>query len=319
MSDNTEISWTDATWNPIRARLRDHERLTQLGGTAIVSAGTWGYHCERISPGCQHCYAERMNGRMLPSWGTGLDYTRPNRDKVEVYLDETELVRPLRWKKPRMIFPCSMTDLFGEWVPDEMIDRVFAVMALASHHVFQVLTKRAERLHSWAIGWGLQGRQSGVLESIRAKTFGIGHPSDVTYPLPNVWLGVSVEDRQRKDRIDHLRRTPAAVRWLSLEPLIEGLGTIDFTGISWCVIGGESGPGARPCDLAWIRSLIAQCRAAGVAPYCKQWGSHAVYVDPHDDIRGPVVKRVLLVDRKGANPEEWPRDIRCREYPEVQR
>lgn len=304
---STRISWTDETWNPIRARLKGSDR--------------WGYHCERISPGCQHCYACTMNGRMLPSWGTGLDYTVPNREKVEIFLDEKELLKPLSWKKSRRVFPCSMTDLFAAFVPDEMIDRMFAVMALTPWHTYQVLTKRADRMAAYCsdltfarmCDWINRSADGGLhrvgaynLCSIAYKaTKGTKYQgrSVPGPPLPHVWLGVSCEDQKRADeRIPHLLRTPAAVRFLSCEPLLEGADILPYlrpicaqcgqrvdasacgpthaaiwamrgkTGnwIDWLITGAESGPGARPCQEEWIRSLRDQCVAAGTAFFYKQ-------------------------------------------------
>lgn len=307
MSDNTKIEWADATWNPIRAWRNDASKDT----------GRWGLHCEKVSPGCKNCYAERMNGRMLPAWGTGLDYTVPNREKVEVFLDLSELAKPHSWRNPRRVFVESMSDLFGEWVPDEMIEEVFNAMGRDPRHTFQVLTKRAERMQEYA--------NSPWRQMIKSCDL----------PLPNVWLGVSVEDRQRLPRIERLRNTPAALRFLSLEPLLEDLGDIDLTGIEWVICGGESGPGARPCNVKWIRSIVRQCQETGVPSFVKQLGACPV-VDAcrqyHWDFGeaigrkarfSPVDKmhpstglwRVHFAERKGGDPEEWPQDLRVRELP----
>jgi len=136
MADNSKIEWCDSSWSPIRAKLKGSDR--------------WGYHCERVSPGCKNCYASTMNGRMLPAWGTGLDYTVPNREKVEIFLDETELLKPLRWKKPRRIFVESMSDWCATFVTDEMRDRIMAVEALCPQHTFLFLTKRAKECAEYA-------------------------------------------------------------------------------------------------------------------------------------------------------------------------
>lgn len=227
----TKIEWTKnadgtagKTWNPIRARLKADEEFPRgPEDYRVVSAGTWGFHCEHVSPGCKNCYAERMNGRTLPAWGTGLDYSVPNREKVDIYLDETELLKPLHWKKPRSIFPCSMTDMFAEFVTDEMIDRMFAVMALCPQHTFQVLTKRAERMREYFTcdPWPRISLEGSKLRGL----------CWVNVPLSNVHLGVSVEDQQRAaERIPHLLQTPAAVRWVSYEP---ALGPVDFTRINY--------------------------------------------------------------------------------------
>lgn len=261
MADGTKIEWTDATWNPITG-------------------------CSVTSPGCTNCYAMHLAGTRLahhPS-RAGLTHevngnhvwTGATRFNVQ-WLDQ-----PLRWRKPRRIFVCAHGDLFHEAVPDEWIDRVFAVMALAPQHTFQVLTKRAGRMREYLTHPRL--------------------PRVIDLPLPNVWLGVSVEDQVRaNERIPHLLATPAAVRWISAEPL---LGPIDLTAIDlpggwsevfplgqeilgrphvddegnpmtrldWVVVGGESGHDARPMYPDWARSLRDQCAAAAVPFFFKQWG-----------------------------------------------
>ncbi|MCW4114783.1 phage Gp37/Gp68 family protein [Aurantimonas sp. MSK8Z-1] len=309
----TRIEWTDETWNPIRARRR---------GT-----GKSGWHCEPVSPGCANCYAEGFNRRL----GTGLPYKPGHRRDVEIVLDEPTLVQPLRWRRPRMIFPGSMTDLFADFVTDDMLDRIFAVMALCPQHTFQVLTKRPERMRDYLTDPRSTGRIArrildlwiGGEKHARAAMAGdrwpvrsigvVDDPDDVTVdlPLPNVWLGVSCEDQKRADaRVPVLLDTPAAVRWVSAEPL---LGPIDFTQIDherdrgweeplnaleayslaqaledwgedceqqadrprldWIVVGGESGSGARPMHPDWARSIRDQCAAAGVPFHFKQWGA----------------------------------------------
>jgi protein gp37 len=286
MSDGTSIEWTDASWNPLRARAK------------IVGGGT-GWACVRVSQGCVNCYAATFNKRL----GTGLDYTVPALAKVETYLDEKVLDAPLHWRKPRKVFVCSMTDLFGEWVSDSEIAEVFGVMARARQHTFQVLTKRPERMRHW-----------------------VADVVHFTEGLPNVWLGTSVEDQASADeRIPHLLATPAAVRFLSCEPL---LGPVDLGvawsasrrsvqdlflngfGIDWLIVGGESGARARPMDLAWARSLVAQCRAARVAPFVKQIGSKPV-------VGGSDMKqhRFYSTESHGRAMDEWPEDLRIREWP----
>jgi protein gp37 len=359
MSVVSKIEWTEKTWNPIRARLRtDVPMPTKQHPLRVLRAGVWGYHCERVSPGCQNCYAEAMNGRMLPAWGTGLGYTIPNREKVEIYLDEEELQAPLKWRKPTMVFPCSMTDLFGEWVPDTMLERIWAVMAMCDRHTFQVLTKRADRL-DWI------PRQIGMAASLledHVEEFLGEYAALANWPLPNVWLGVSVEDQQRADeRIAHLLQTPAALRWVSYEP---ALGPVDFSAIShdgrpcsedqkglnaltgefryyreddgepcsdwdagldWIVIGGESGSGARPFDLAWAHQTIGDCAAAGVPCFVKQLGALPVIGAEENLHEWPkhVIRdvwsggdKVRLRHRKGGDPEEWHPALRVRQMPE---
>lgn len=346
---DTKIEWAEKTWNPIRSRTRTATAIngpnplidSPLHGK-IIPAGIWGYHCEHVSPGCINCYAERMNGRTLPAWGTGLDYTVPNRDKVEIYIDEAELLKPLHWRKPCKIFPGSMTDWCAEFVTDEMRDRMLAVAALTPRHTYLFLTKRADRMRQYFNGIHSAERYGELNDAARAVDNANHTPcyqSNIAilptqrhgmvpwnWPLANVWLGVSVEDRPRLERVKHLRGTTAAVRWLSLEPLLEDLGEIDLSGIDWVVIGGESGPGARPMDVAWARSLLKQCREAGVAAFMKQLGGapHSPadrithrYNPRHAEM--PQGFSRYLNDRKGADPEEWPQDLHVREYPEVPR
>jgi protein gp37 len=239
MGAQSAIEWTDATWNPIRAR--------------NVKTGKVGWHCEHATTGCVVCYAERRN-----RWiGTGLPFKPGHLNgDVELYLDEEMLTAPLRWRRPRMVFVCSMTDLFADFVPDEWIDKMFAVMALSPQHTFQVLTKRAERM-------GRYMNANSVRDSaLRANS---------KWPLGNVWLGVSTERQEEYEaRKEHLRATPAAVRFFSFEPLIGPI-KADYLG-DWVIVGGESGPKARPMHPQWARDLRDQCAAAGVPFFFKQWG-----------------------------------------------
>jgi protein gp37 len=268
MGDKSAIEWTDATWNPV------------VG-------------CSVISPGCKRCYAMATAAGLERRFGSekygGLTQV-VNGHPVwtgEVRLVEEALAQPLRWRRPRRIFVNSMSDLFHEGLSDEAIDRVFAVMALAPQHTFQVLTKRAERMRAYMIDSGrILGRQHKIRAAI-ADIAGGRDSAGVTEtwarvsgsvaagswrPLPNVWLGVSVEDRERTSRIAELRATPAIRRFLSIEPLLEDLGYIALSGIDWVIVGGESGPGARPMHPDWVRSLRDQCRDAGVPFFFKQWG-----------------------------------------------
>jgi protein gp37 len=219
MSANSKIEWTDSTWNPIRG-------------------------CVKISPGCKNCYAEAFAERFRGVKG------HPYERGFDLRLIQEKLSEPLRWKKPRMIFVNSMSDLFQDGVPDEYIVEVARIMATADWHIFQVLTKRAERMRD------LLG---GVLNFISNSR--------------HVWWGVSVEDRKYGlPRIDHLRSAPAAVRFLSIEPLLEDLGHFDLSGIHWVIVGGESGPYARPIEHQWIESIRHQATSAGVPFFFKQWG-----------------------------------------------
>ena len=195
--------------------------------------------CSKISSGCLNCYAERMAKR-LRAMG------QPNyRNGFEVTLHPHLVGAPLSWRSPRLVFVNSMSDLFHENVPLEFIQDVFSVMGHAHWHTFQVLTKRSERLVELA--------------------------PQLNWP-ENVWMGVSVEDAEGTDRIDHLRQVCAAVRFLSLEPLIGPLRDLNLKGIHWAIVGGESGPGARPMDPDWVTDLRDQCRHASVAFFFKQWG-----------------------------------------------
>ena len=214
MAQGSGIEWTESTWNPVTG-------------------------CNKISPGCKHCYAERMAER-LQAMG------QPNyRNGFQLTLQPRMLELPLAWKRPQTIFVNSMSDLFHKDVPLDYIQRVFDVMRRAHWHRFQVLTKRADRLAALdrELEWAA-----------------------------NVWMGVSVENADYVDRIDDLQRTRAMVKFLSLEPLLGPLPRLDLRGIDWAIVGGESGPGARAMDPRWVTELRDQCVAAGVAFFFKQWG-----------------------------------------------
>lgn len=219
MSLQSSIEWTDATWNPVRG-------------------------CTKISPGCTHCYAEtfaeRFRGVPGHAYERGFDL-RLVPEKVE---------EPLSWKRPRMVFVNSMSDLFHLGVPDEYISKVAETMLRADWHTFQILTKRSERLREMLRG-----------------------PLRLSAAAAHVWWGVSVENKKYGlPRIEHLRASPARVRFLSIEPLLEDLGTINLRGISWVIVGGESGPGARPMKAEWVRAIRDQCLEAEIPFFFKQWG-----------------------------------------------
>ena len=200
--------------------------------------------CTKVSPGCVHCYAETFAERFRGVPGHPFEFG------FDLRLVPEKLGDPLRWRAPRMVFVNSMSDLFHDGVPDQYVTAVAKVMAAADWHTFQVLTKRAERL-------------AGLLES------------DLSFAAQcrNIWWGVSVENRTHGlVRIEHLRRAPAVVRFLSIEPLLEDLGRLDLRGINWVIVGGESGPGARPISVDWVRGIRDQCRDAGVPFFFKQWG-----------------------------------------------
>lgn len=200
--------------------------------------------CTKISAGCKHCYAERLAIR-LQAMGS-----HRYRSGFDVALQPDQLPLPLRWRTPKMIFVNSMSDLFHEAVPDEYVRAVVGVMALADWHTYQVLTKRAGRLRR-------------LLEGKLATAAVLKH----------IWWGVSVENkRYGLPRVEELRRTPAAVRFLSIEPLLEDLGPVDLSGIHWAIVGGESGPGARPLRQEWVESIRHQCDEAAVPFFFKQWG-----------------------------------------------
>jgi len=290
----SKIEWTDKTWNPV------------VG-------------CSLASPGCTNCYAMKMASR-LERMGVAhyAGLTAPSKagavwtGKI-AHAPEHILTAPLRWRKPQTIFPNSMGDLFHEDVPDEWIDQSFGVMALCPQHTFMPLTKRSRRMLAYvARGDDEHGSLIESIADIGARFMEDGDNAHdwllgMPWPLPNVWLGTSVEDRARKHRIDDLRETPAAVRFLSFEPLLEDLGEIDLTGIHWVIVGGESGSGARVFQLQWARSIIKQCQAAGVPVFMKQVGAYAT------DGRG----QLHFSDRKGGTMDEWPEDLRVREFPKV--
>ena len=214
MGANSAIEWTESTWNPVTG-------------------------CTKISPGCKHCYAERMAER-LEAMGQG-NY----RNGFKLTLQPQMLELPLRWRKPQRIFVNSMSDLFHEDVPQAYIQAVFDVMGRAHWHEFQVLTKRADRLAELSphLDW-----------------------------RSNIWMGVSIENSQYTKRIELLRGTGASVKFLSIEPLLGAVGKIDLRDIGWVIVGGESGPGARPMQREWVIDIRRQCRAARVPFFFKQWG-----------------------------------------------
>jgi len=219
MSETSSIEWTDATWNPVRG-------------------------CDKISPGCKHCYAKTFAERFRGVPG------HPYEQGFDIRLVPEKLEEPLKWKRPRKIFVNSMSDLFHPAVPDEYIRSVAEIMMQAPWHTFQVLTKRAERIARL-----LNGELQFAAQS------------------PHIWWGVSVENKKHGlPRIAQLQSAHASVRFLSVEPLLEDLGTMDLRGISWVIVGGESGAGARPMRADWVRSIREQCADADVSFFFKQWG-----------------------------------------------
>ncbi len=323
MADKSNIEWTDATWNPI------------VG-------------CSIVSPGCTNCYAMKMAARiqkMNRTGGSGSNYvnhydgTTQDSKAGAVWTGKVALapdklfLKPISWRQPRRVFVNSMGDLFHESISDEWIDRVFAVMALCPQHTFQVLTKRAERMRVYLSHQAVE------------RIYAAACRNDETladrwrWPLPNIWLGVSCERQQEADeRIPLLLQTPAAVRFISAEPLLgqidltrlmlktgdtinavhqsigkprdDGNGYIDFprvpaTSLNWVIVGGESGPGARPFHLEWADDLVGQCRGADVACFVKQFGA----VPMSDGYP------LELKSSKGGDWDEWPERLRVRQFP----
>jgi protein gp37 len=301
----TKIEWTDETWNP-----------------------TTG--CNKVSAGCLHCYAEGVAGRF---WG--------DREFTDVRFHPERLEIPLKWKKPRKVFVNSMSDLFHESLTDEQVDQVFAVMAMTPKHTYQVLTKRPERMLNylsfnpygqiipkdllhiqnravlWSHAGGNVAEKLGKFDEIYYENPWIYHPSGdespdawLTFPLVNVWVGVSAENQEMAEkRIPLLLQTPAALRFVSCEPL---LGNIDLTPwlygdnrLDWVIVGGESGQSARACRLDWIRAIAKQCQKAGAAVFVKQAGSNAISNDAP----------LKLKNRKGGDLDELPVDLRVRQFP----
>lgn len=256
MADGTGIEWTDATWNPLRG-------------------------CTEVSPGCDHCYAAsvalRFSGKGQPYEGLAVAGEGGHPKWTgEIMLVPAHLTDPLRWQRPRRIFVNSMSDLFHPGVSRDYIDRVFAVMACANRHNFQVLTKRPQIMANYLNDPGTRGRImracTDMLETHWAYIHGIDYDA-TAWPLPNVWLGTSVEDERATSRIKALNRCPAAIRFLSCEPLI---GPVDISpylgGLQWVITGGESGRYHRPLDLDWVRTIRDHCVGAGVAYFHKQHG-----------------------------------------------
>lgn len=309
MADKTGIEWTEQTWNP-----------------------TTG--CDRVSPGCDNCYAltmaKRLKGMGSAKYQTDGDPSTSG-PGFGLAMHADTLTDPLGWKKPRHVFVNSMSDLFHKDVTDEFIAQVFAVMALTPRHTYQVLTKRHARLRSLLNQPGFE-RQV-LVWSHRLKderhepSWNPGEHRFTTWPLPNVWIGVSAEDQKWADiRIPALTQTPAAVRFLSCEPLTGPVRlhrghahcpTHDFAGgfcsspcpdlilPDWVIIGGESGPGAREFNPQWAADLIADSRLAQSAPFVKQLGS--VWARANG-----------ASDAKGGKPTDWPEELRVREFPKPQ-
>ena len=255
MADKTEIEWTDATWNPVTG-------------------------CSIASPGCRHCYAMRLAGGRLKHHPSRRGLTRKGHAGPvwtgAVRLNEKWLIDPLRRRAPKRIFVCAHADLFHPAVPTDWIDLVHAVMACAPRHDFQVLTKRSSRMRAYFTDPDLEERVRAAVRDLQQRYPRRRDlrqlPEHSLFPLRNEWLGVSVEDNARTLRIDHLRQTPAALRFVSFEPLLEYLGNLDLSGISWAIVGGESGPRARRMPVDWVHAILDDCFEQDVAFFFKQWG-----------------------------------------------
>ncbi|MDP2383376.1 MAG: phage Gp37/Gp68 family protein [Nitrospirota bacterium] len=335
MSTATSIEWTDKTWNPVRG-------------------------CSMVSAGCTNCYAMKQAHRFSgPDQAyDGLTELGPQgaRWTGEIRLVPDALLQPLHWRNPRKIFVNSMSDLFHRDVPHEFLVKVFAVMALTPQHTYQILTKRPNRMQDWlslnTLGQAVRGESWSMLGKM--PTFDHQKVTTRPWPLPNVHLGVSVEDQATADeRIPILLETPAAVRFVSAEPL---LGPVDLTRIdgavldpeakgihldaltggcrpetpwhlNWVVVGGESGPRARPCNVTWIRSIKDQCQASGVPVFVKQLGARPCVVEGSRTAKEWYANNATAImddcgwihtkDKKGGDMAEWPADLRVREFPMV--
>lgn len=218
MADGSAIEWTDATWNPVTG-------------------------CTKISAGCDNCYASRFSERFRGVPG------HPFEAGFDLTLRPARLEQPLLWKRPRMVFVNSMSDLFHKGVPEEFVSRVWDTMERANWHTFQILTKRSSLMRNF----------------LKRRYAGKSVPS-------HIWYGVSIEDGSKISRLRHLQAAPSGIRFLSVEPLIAPVGKLDLDGISWVIVGGESGPRARPIDLEWVRDVRDQCQQQSVAFFFKQWG-----------------------------------------------
>ena len=351
----TPIEWADWSSNPLRYRTAD---------------GRVVWACEKISLGCQHCYAEALSHRYGGVRRAG-EWNAATMGSLTPFLDDAELRRMLQDKRisGKRVFIGDMTDVFGAWVPDALLDRLFAVLALRPDVTWQILTKRASRAREYFNAEGVLSRVAEQAATI-FRTWSIGRldyfkvyplgPAGefgtrwfvFPFPLPNVWLGVSAENQEQADaRIPFLLQTPAAVRFVSVEPLIgpvdlerylertdevpccglggcehcAGTGTAARSLLQWVIVGGESGHGARPCDVRWIEAVVDGCRQAGTAVFVKQLGTRVVHSAPvlsdwPDDLRWEMDAdggkgRAIGFSHKAANPTEWPAGLRVREFP----
>ena len=257
MSTASKIEWTEITWNPVTG-------------------------CDRISAGCNHCYALALAKRLKAMGSQKYQADgdpRTSGPGFAVTVHEDTLREPLRWRKPRVVFVNSMSDLFHARVPDSFIASVFGVMAATPQHTYQVLTKRSRRMRALLVSDAFRSRVDAAadaaidaLTAINPQWLGLPSLDPVPWPLPNVWAGTSIENDDYAWRADDLRQTPAAVRFLSLEPLLGPLPGLSLDGIHWVIAGGESGPGHRTIDLAWVRDIRDRCASRDVAFFFKQVG-----------------------------------------------
>ena len=310
----TKIQWCTETWNPL------------VG-------------CSKISAGCSQCYAaeaaKSARLQQFPQYQKVKDWDGTMRYAPASYeFVENQLLKPLSWKSPKKVFVCSMSDIFHPRAENEWLNKIFAVMAMTPQHTFQILTKRPERMKEYLtdpktvqrIGtwiaadlkphYGLVGLNHSVFDKFRL-------------PLPNVWLGTSTENQTTADsRIPSLLQTPASVRFLSCEPLLESIDlnkcfrtSKDGYELTWLdylnliIVGGESGSGARPCHIDWIRSLVQQCQPTNVSVFVKQLGSNPIIAACYIDGVAATHQKLKLADRKGGDINEFPEDLRVREFP----
>ncbi|MEU1133545.1 phage Gp37/Gp68 family protein [Streptomyces sp. NPDC005900] len=302
MATDSSIEWTDKTWSPVTG-------------------------CDRISPGCDHCYAltmaKRLKGMGQAKYQNDGD-PRTSGPGFGLTVHPDVLTEPLRWKKPRKVFVNSMSDLFHARVPRDFLARVFAVMAATPQHTYQILTKRPERAARILTDLCRCGAGHPPGEHFRSsmewastshsETYvpglehGIYHRS--SWPLPNVWIGTSIESADYVRRADALREIPAAVRFISAEPLLGPVPNLDLSDIDWLIIGGESGPGARPLQIDWVEDLLVNAAETATAPFVKQLGS--VWARDTTYAGKSVAAHK---DTKGGKPQYWPAHLRVREYP----
>lgn len=308
------ISWTDITANPIHILRED--------------GSNGGHFCRKVSLGCLHCYSETQNQSSYFAFASKLPYA--GKSPENLIFNDAVMEKLLRMRSGKKVFLCSMTDLFGEWVPDEWIDKAFAYTILSQQHTFQILTKRSERMESY-----FRGSQKRIADAAKALAKKLGwvkskyefcEEFDSCSVFKNIWLGCSVENQEMADRrIPHLLKTPAEIRFLSCEPLLEEVDISPYlhghfsekdspTGVNWVIIGGESGSKSRSCQLDWIESIVRQCQDVNsVAAFVKQWGQNPLACGADS------IEKVKLKDRKGGDMAEWPENIRVRQFPIVQR